>query len=324
MFDKLGDRYNRAFNVETTCSMELSLFLHDQQAVDLLNSKKRNLLNAIDDLKKKGNGNNNYLDALTCSVSKLPNLTSETLFCSFAWEDIILSDIEPFIKKFREIKADLIKKRDESHLRVLDRETLEYGSDGAVKDIREIEIDLAEIDTLINLPNIISITDRERKLLCSKVMALYGEAGAGKSQLLAYKTKELLDQDNAALLLVAGIYYSELPIHDQIMSNLRLGCSFDELIDILEAIGERDNCIVPLFIDALNETWHKSLWKTGLPAIIDKIEKTSMVKLVLSYRTEYESLLFSDAIQEKKQNETIVSIYHRVLKIIVVMPLGSF
>ena len=123
--------------------------------------------------------------------------------------------------------------------------------DRAVKDCKKIESELEKINVLIDLPSGISISDREKRLLRSNVLAVNGKAGTGKSQLLACKTKELLEKNRAALLLVAGIYYSELPIHEQIMSNLRLDCSFEELIDILETIGERDNCIVPIIIDAL-------------------------------------------------------------------------
>ena len=94
------------------------------------------------------------------------------------------------------------------------------------------------------------------------------------------KTQRLLDEGRPGLLLVAGIYFTDDPVHEQIMKNLRLDYSFEDLIDILETIGERDNCIVPIFIDALNETWNRKLWKSGLPAIIDKIKENPMVNEV--------------------------------------------
>lgn len=308
MFDELGERFNRDFNVETAYSTELSLFLHDQQATDFLNAKKHTLLDNAEELSEKNGYNREYLTALISTVSKLPDVTPETLYQSFAWEDIVMADIEPFFYELIEARESLKKERDMFYTLSHNHEVLK---DGAVKDCRNIESELEKINILIDLPSGISISDREKRLLCSNVMAINGKAGTGKSQLLAYKTKKLLEKNKVALLLVAGIYYSELPIHEQIMSNLRLDCSFEELIDILETIGERDNCIVPIFIDALNETWHKSLWKTELPAIIDKVDKAPMVKLVFSYRTEYEALLLPDAIRDKKRNETIVSIYHR-------------
>ena len=308
MFDELGERFNRNFNVETAYSTELSLFLHDQQATDFLNAKKHTLLDNVEELNEKNGYNREFLTALIRAVSKLPDVTPETLYQSFAWEDIVMADIEPFFYELIEVKKSLKKKRDMFYTLSQNHEVLK---DRAVKDCKKIESELEKINVLIDLPSGISISDREKRLLRSNVLAVNGKAGTGKSQLLACKTKELLEKNRAALLLVAGIYYSELPIHEQIMSNLRLDCSFEELIDILETIGERDNCIVPIIIDALNETWNKGLWKTELPAIIDKVDKAPMVKLVFSYRTEYETLLLSDAIRDKKQDEAILSIYHR-------------
>lgn len=311
MFDELGERFNRDFNVETDFSAELSLFLHDQQAADFLNTKKRTLLGKAEELYEKRGDNRDYLTALLGAVSILPDVSTETLYQSFEWKDMVMADIKPFFDKLREERDSLSKKRDELHTISCDREKSKSEREGAIKDYQDIEIVISELERLIELTNIISISDREKRLICSNVMALSGRAGTGKSQLLACKTKSLLEKDRAVLLLLAGIYYSELPIHEQILSNLHLGCSFDDLIDILETIGERDNCIVPIFIDALNETWHNNLWKTGLSTILAKIDQAPMVKLVVAYRPEYESVLLSDSIRDKIREETIVTIHHR-------------
>lgn len=101
----------------------------------------------------------------------------------------------------------------------------------------------------------------------------------------------------------------EFPIHEQIMKNIGLDYSFENLIDILETIGERDNCIVPVFIDALNDTWNRKLWKLGLPSIIDKIKKSPMVKLVLSYRPEYQKFILPDFLIEGRGD--VITMPHR-------------
>lgn len=93
------------------------------------------------------------------------------------------------------------------------------------------------------------------------------------------------------------------------MKNLRLDYSFEDLIDILETIGERDNYIVPVFIDALNETWNRKLWKSGLPSIIDKIKKSPMVKMILSYRLEYQKLILPDFLLEGRGD--VITMLHR-------------
>lgn len=174
----------------------------------------------------------------------------------------------------------------------------------ALKKYHELGKQIRDIDTLLELPDRIAISERERKLLHGDILTIHGKAGIGKSQLLAIKTQELLAENRMGLLLVAGIYFSDSPIHEQIMKNLELDYSLEELIDILETIGERDNCIVPIFIDALNETWNRRLWKSGLPSIIDKIKKSQMVKLILSYRTEYQELILPDSVLEGRIDVT--------------------
>ncbi len=162
---------------------------------------------------------------------------------------------------------------------------------------------------MIRLPDRIAISERERQLLYGDILTIYGKAGIGKSQLLASKTRNLFDEERIGLLLVAGIYFTDDPIHEQIMKNLRLDYSFEDLIDILETIGERDNCIVPVFIDALNETWNRKLWKSGLPSIIDKIKASPMVKMILSYRPEYQKLILPDIFLTSR--EDVVTMLHR-------------
>ena len=311
MFDELGERFNNRFNVETDASRELSLFLHNQQAADILNLKKRTLLDEIEKLYTACPADREYLSELSNAVSKLPDANTQTLFEAFEWINKVMAEINFFSSKLIEEKEDLLKKLDELSAFSQNQKIEKSERDRAIKDYNSLYSVLKEKEKLIRLPETISISDREIKLLCSSVMILSGRAGTGKSQLLANKTNSLLDQNRPVLLLVAGIYYSELPIQEQIVSNLRLDCSFDDLIDVLETVGERNNCIVPVFIDALNETWNNRLWKTSLPAIIEKIEHSPMVKLVVSYRPEYENILLSDSIQDKKKKESIVTVHHR-------------
>ena len=311
MFDELGERFNSSFNVETDASRELSLFLHNQQAADILNFKKRTLLDEIEELRNICPTDQEYLSALSNAVSNLPDVNTQTLSQAFGWINMVMAEINPFSSKLIEEKEVLLRMLDKLSALSQNQQIEKNERDRAIKDYNSFYSELKEKEKLIRIPNSISISEREIKLLCSSVMVVSGRAGTGKSQLLASKTKNLLDQNRPVLLLVAGIYYSDLPIQNQIISNLRLDCNFNDLIDALETVGERNNCIVPVFIDALNETWNSRLWKTGLPAIIEKIEHTPMVKLVVSYRPEYESILLSDSIQAKKKSETIVTVYHR-------------
>ena len=105
-------------------------------------------------------------------------------------------------------------------------------------------------------------------------------------------------------MLLAGLYFSDEAVCLQIMKNCGLDFSFYELIDILEAMGEIQGRIIPVFIDALNETWTYELWKPALPQIIDKIEACKYVRLAFSFRTEYRPQILNEALSERLENHS--------------------
>ena len=311
MFDELGERYDRAFNVDTDFLYELSLFLHDQTAADYVNSKKIKLLEKVEETYQSHWQHRDYLSALREATESLSDVNIETLYDSITWHDSVSAIIKPYVDGLSAKREELERKRDKAFTLSYDDSHSKECQKKAQREYQETGRQLHEIVSLLELPYEIEITEREQRLLKSNVLALNGRAGSGKSQLLAYKTNSLLAEDRTAILLVAGIYFSNDPIQEQIMSHLRLDYSFEDLIDVLEAIGERDNCIVPLFIDALNETWNNKLWETGLPLIIERIKQAPMVRLVFSYRPEYAQTLFTDAIQEEITKGDIVTVFHK-------------
>ena len=311
MFDELGERYNRNFNVETECSLELSIFLHDQMAVDYINAKKADLIRDIETQYWKSGRNRTYLSALRDAVAALEDVDVETLYASIEWFNNIKDAVQPHLEEYEAKCKKLEEARDEAYIKAYDSTESKDNREKARKAYQELGRYIRELNALLELPHGVEISEREQQLLKSKVMNLRGSAGTGKSQLLAYKTDALLLEKRTALLLLAGIYFFESPIHEQIMSNLRLDYSFEDLVDALEAIGERDNRIVPIFVDALNETWHTRLWKIGLPLIIEKIKQAPMVKLVFSYRPEYGKLILSDSVVKGIEKGDVVAMNHR-------------
>ncbi len=309
MYDDLGERYNRGFNVETEFLDELSLFVHDQRAAEYLNAKKRNLLEEIDKLYWRRDQYRTYLYDLREIILSLSDVDTESLYTALKWEGIVKQQIQVDFDKFDEAVKQLKRQQEEAYDNAYNNAGSKEEKSKALEKVHDIGCQIYDLTVLIDLPDTITINDRERSLLQGQVMLLSGRAGTGKSQLLATKIKTLLDVNRTALLLVAGIYFTDNPIQEQIINNLRIDFSFEELIDVLETIGEKNNCIVPVFIYALNETWNKKVWKTGLPLIADKIKKAHMVRLVVSYRSEYEKLVLPDSMINGEDD--IVRINHR-------------
>ena len=309
MYDNLGEQYNKEFNVETEAMNELSLFVHDQRAADYLNAKKTNLLSEIEELYRKRNKYRDFLTRLRDAVVALPNVDVESLYEALDWENTIEQKVHSNLDRLKEEILHFKEQQHEINQNAFKKGSSQEERQTALDKTNEINQSINELSLLINLPQKITINERERSLLFGRIMKLTGKAGVGKSQLLASETKFLFDSRRTALFLVAGIYFTEEPIQEQIMKNLRLGFSFEELIDILETLGEKENCIVPIFIDALNETWNNRLWRVGLFSIIDKLKNAPMVKLVVSYRQEYQKLILPDSLING--GKEVVEINHR-------------
>ena len=309
MFDALGERYNRELNIETESLDELSLFVHDQRAADYINAKKLNLLNEIDKYYWKCGQNRAYLSVLRDIVEVLPDVNIESLYNACDWEDIVKAKTYACLEELCKEKERLKNQRKEAFSIADKNDRSREEKNIAIEKARDLGRRIDELAFLIDLPEKISINKRERSLLYGKIMTLNGRAGTGKSQLLASETKNLLDDGRISLLLIAGNYFAIDPIQEQIIRNLGLNISFEELFDILENIGEKNNCIVPIFIDGINETWHNRLWKIGLSSIIDKLKEAPMVRMVVSYRPEYEQIVLPDTMCNGE--EDVVRLYNR-------------
>jgi len=304
MFNILGKRYNQLINVDTTSSDELSLFVHDKNATEYLNAKKEKLLIEIDECTDTFRYKDYvaFLENLKEAVLSLKDVSEDNLYCSEDWfselHKSIVNDIESLTKRIEEINAAI--------------KDIDYKIEGrkAKGEFDKLANEKAYVIEIMNLPYLVELTDREKQLLHGKSLFINGRAGIGKSQLLAYETEKLLNDDREVLLLIAGIYYSDEPIINQIINNLGFDIGFYDLIDILECIGEKNNTIVPIFIDALNETWNKQIWKNGLYKIVEKIYQSPKVRLVISYRQEFHNSIFSNAIQQRLDNCEILSLTH--------------
>lgn len=312
MFEVLGERYNPDFNVETEFSKELSLFVHDEEAANYFNAKKDKLLKSISELRYYGGKDRIFLLALEEAVNKIPDVDAETLEDALNWKQIADLAVEEYIAEYNKSKDELYQfQNDQNESDIETENSSSEGKTKSKKELGEINRKIYKIDKLISLTKVLEVSEREKNLLHGNTLALYGKAGIGKSQMLASEISHLSEKNRMALFLIAGEYYTSDPILEQIMRNLQLSYNFEELIDILEAIGEKENHIVPVFIDALNETWNNNLWKSGLSRIIDKIEQCPMVRFVFSYRPEYSNKILSDSIQKSIENGEIISIVHK-------------
>lgn len=319
IFSSLGVRYNQKFNVDTATSERLSLFLIDQDAVKYINNKKALLIEKVQNLYDECYKYHGYLRLLQESIAQIQDIDEKNIFDAIDWQRKVESDMSTPRKQIEEELQELktfLEAQSENNAQ----------NEGKISEQYLTRNKIQNLNMLLELPSIIEVSTEEQNLLKTRVLLINGEAGIGKSQLLADKTHKLMAIHRKALLLLANQYLSEENIQSQIMQGLSLDYSFEDLIDILEVAGQSDGRIIPIFIDALNETWIQKTWEIGLPKIIDKIQKSSVVKLVLTYRPEYEQTLglSSERINQDVKMGKILRISHTGFRYNSILAINQF
>ena len=307
-FSDLGERFNRDFNVETETSRRLSLFARDQSAVQYINEKKQNLIRKIEHIKDNAPKHSEYLEKIRFTVSAFEDVKSETIESSLEWYQHLQSFIVDDLSK---IDSEINQKRD--LLEKIQLKIEKERSKAEYKNIEQYHFIRSEIDVLyelLDLPEMLSLNADESQLIAAKELFITGNAGIGKSHLLAAECQSLMNNQQFAVLLLAGNCCSDFPVLDQLSQDCELKYSFGEFISILEMVGIEHHSYVLLCIDALNETANYRLWKNGLLSLSQKVKKCTHVKLAVTYRMEYEKSLVQDALLSEKESKDIYRIVH--------------
>ncbi len=116
---------------------------------------------------------------------------------------------------------------------------------------------------------------------------LVGEAGIGKSHLMATAARRSLEQHAGAVLLLGEQFLDGRPLTQQIADLLGWRHPFSDLLACLRAQAEACRRPSLILIDAINESQKRSLWLTQLTHLIHEVKKYPGVHLLLSCRKDW-------------------------------------
>jgi hypothetical protein len=141
------------------------------------------------------------------------------------------------------------------------------------------------------------------------IMWLSGEAGIGKSHLLADIASRRNNKKQPCILLLGQHFTSKESPWTQILNNLlRLKCNEKELLGALnakaEALGER----ILFIIDAINEGMGCYFWPDNINGFINEFNKYPWIGLILSIRSSYENLIIPEKLVA---NNIVLRVIHR-------------
>lgn len=196
----------------------------------------------------------------------------------------LLEEIQSLSSKISELLDELNKTDIEGN-----NITTSYGYrvstqyDNSIRNFDNYLSNLYEFKELIN-SNVL-------KFINNPFMILDGEAGIGKSHLLADVVSERMKENFNSIFLLGQHFREDKSPWSQIFDLLQLKCNKEELLGALNAKAEIKNKRIIIFIDAINEGKGRSFWNEFLIGFIESIKKYEWLGLVLSVRSSYFNLI---------------------------------
>ena len=141
--------------------------------------------------------------------------------------------------------------------------------------------------------------EKELKLLNQPVMLLFGDAGTGKSHLLADVACNLKNANLQSILLLGEKFASSIDPRVQITQSLQINMTFTKMLQILNAIGQANGERLLFMIDALNEGDGNSIWPLYLNGLLSELSKYPWIACVISVRTENVEEIISKDCEDK-------------------------
>lgn len=128
-------------------------------------------------------------------------------------------------------------------------------------------------------------------LIRQKDFSVFAQAGYGKTHLACSLAGNMVKRNLPVLFLTGGTFRKNDSYESIIRSKLELSesFSFNDVLDILDFIGETNGCKLPIIIDGLNESApNESRWREDLPILRRKIKKRNNLLLITTCREKEE------------------------------------
>lgn len=153
-----------------------------------------------------------------------------------------------------------------------------------------------------------TLKGEEWQLVNAEAVLLYGEAGTGKSHLLADVVEHQVHNNRPAILTL-GSYLTDGDPWQQILKILDLPplLRATDFLGALDAAGEAADCRVLFCVDAINERNGVSVWPDRIGSFLKLAEAFPRVVIVVSCRTTY----LERIIPSKITNSQLTKIEHQ-------------
>ena len=286
--DALGTRYTPALNVELEISKVFDGLSRNSRFVErfknnLSKFKKawQRIHPADEDLQTDA------YKVLSECVTEIINENERIVFDGI--ETIPVDDIATKVQTAADAAWDFIeileeKQKKQSAIKEKEDKRADYSY--TIRDVRELYYESHRIKSYLE--------ETECKVANTPIIVLDGEAGVGKSHLLADVVEGRRKAGQYSLLFLGQHFNTQDDPWTQIFKQLKFKGTETEFLEALEAKAEASGQRIVIFIDALNEGGGKELWNNYIASFINQIKEHQWLGLVMSVRTTYLKAIFGE------------------------------
>lgn len=263
----LGNRYTPKLNIEVSSAQYFAVLSRGKSFKEFLNTELKKTESACQKIEKNEKcqeATERVIDVRE-SVKRIKDV--DILGIGKIPIDDFLSSLMSLANTIQDIYYNLIEKDISQNI---NRESL---------NIYELSADI------LNVYN--DLHQEIMKLVNDPVLILEGEAGVGKSHLLADIVEKRKNDKLDSLLLLGQKFTTDEEPFTQIMRMLNFDGSSEELLETLEAKAEISGHRLVVFIDAINEGHGLNIWPNCIRSFIESFRAHPWLGLVLSIRTSY-------------------------------------
>lgn len=294
--DLVRDKVVKNLDIDTNASNRLNFFLENEYTQETLNQILSDALQGCTSLLDNKNSTGicrDYLLKFENAVRNLERINNHNVKSSFSWYKQISDLCSVEITNINRIVSSLVLSEKGSQEKFL------------------------YYTGLLFLPSRLRINPVIQYYISSKVCFIMGEPGIGKTHILAKMCSKLTLNKEPLFLFILGFKFTT---NENILIQLQKIAgsefSFEDYLVYLNEYGKDRNSIVFFIIDAINEGNYLNLWKKdGLYQLIREIENKEFLKLIISFRSDYEQLLVSDEVKKKIDSGLVSEILHHGLDI---------
>lgn len=283
----LGRRYTPKLNVE----LEIAQVFEGLGRTEVFRKKFEKLLDELllsrRQIVKEKDAIKEYTEKIKRDLDVLINLFEETEFTGI--KEIKLIDFDVTSKEIRKNLNSIYDfyKSEEAKLQEEKGDYRYYHKYGLeIRDLRDFRQKLDEFEAFLN-----STTCR---LAINPFFLIEGEAGIGKSHLLADIITKRMSNNYSSVFLLGQHFNTEEDPWTQIFKNLQIDLLKEEFLHGLNDYGKSIGKRVVIFIDAVNEGKGKLFWTSFISSFIKEVKGYEWLGLVLTVRSSYKRIIFPE------------------------------